>query len=149
MSITLREKSYHPAYANLNSARSRALIQEMTYILLIFCRGTFVRFVGIKIKRIFQGSVGLDFDMIFEPSANSTNITIVEKFTEANGMSQLHFVVLGKAAAVGNTPVILSTNATTPTTTSATVIPTAGKNNDFILALVNGLSGIYFPRLPR
>ena len=49
--------------------------------------------------------------MTFEPSGNSANITIVEKFTEANGTSQLQFVVLGKAGAVNITPVILSTSS--------------------------------------
>lgn len=129
VSITLLDKSYHDDYKDLNSPRSRGLIQEMTFIIVLFCRRTFPLFVGINIKQIFKGSVGLDFDMIFEPSANSTNSTIVEKFTEANGTKELQFVVLGKATAVDNTPVILSPNATAATTTAfAPDTPTTGKS---------------------
>lgn len=133
VSITMTQKIYHDDYKDLNSPRSRGLIQEVTVVIVLFCRRTFPRFVGIKIKRIFRGSVGLDFDMIFEPSANSTNSTIVEKFTEANGTKELQFVVLGKATAVDNTPVILSPNetgATTTTTAFAPDIPTSGKSDD-------------------
>lgn len=143
----MTQKIYHDDYKDLNSPRSRGLIQEVTVVIVLFCRRTFPRFVGIKIKRIFRGSVGLDFDMIFEPSANSTNSTIVEKFTEANGTKELQFVVLGKATAVDNTPVILSPNetgATTTTTAFAPDIPTSGKSDDWYVPIKFSLNASSF-----
>ena len=131
LTLTIRERRFDNSYNNLASPRSRALIIELRFILIPFCRRAFFGCVDIRINRFFEGSVGLDFDMIFESSTNTTNATIADKFIEANSTKELQFITLGKISAVENSSVILSTNATTTTTTTSTVVNvTPGKIND-------------------
>lgn len=112
--MTLREREYVPDYDNIESPRSRALIEEVDPILLDYSRKTFPGFKGNKYKRIFRGSVGLDFDMIFEPTANVTSTNVLQGFQEANGTEELNFLTLGKITAVDVTP---TTTPPTPTPT--------------------------------
>lgn len=112
--MTLREREYVPAYDNIESPRSRALIEEVDPILLNYGKKTFPGFKGNKYKRIFRGSVGLDFDMIFEPTANVTSTNILQGFQKANGTEELNFITLGKITAVDVTP---TTTPPTPTPT--------------------------------
>lgn len=112
--MTLREREYVPDYDNIESPRSRALIEEVDPILLDYSRKTFPGFKGNKYKRIFRGSVGLDFDMIFEPTANVTSTNVLQGFQKANGTEELNFLTLGKITAVDVTP---TTTPPTPTPT--------------------------------
>ena len=112
--MTLREREYVSNYDNIDSTRSRAFIEEVNPILLDYGKKTFPGFKGNKYKRIFQGSVGLDFDMIFEPTTNVTSTNILQEFQKANGTEELNFITLGKITVVDVTP---TTTPPTPTPT--------------------------------
>jgi len=122
VTVTITERTYDSAYDDINSPRSRALIVEITAILESFCRRTFRFFVAIRIIRFFRGSVGVDFDLVFEPTSNVTNNSIVEEFQTANGTEELEFLFLGKLSAREVVP-------TTPTVTTVTTLPTATESS--------------------
>ena len=119
VTVTIR-RTYDLAYDDINSQKSRALIVEITAIIVPFCRRKFRFFVAIRIIRFFPGSVGVDYDLVFEPTSNVTNNNIVEEFQTANGTKELEFLVLGKVSAREVVP-------TTPTVTTITTLPTGKK----------------------
>ena len=112
--MTLRDREYVSDYGNLESPRSRALIQDVDPTLVEYGKKTFPGFKGNKYNRIFEGSVGLDFDMIFEPTTNVTSTNILQGFQKANGTDELNFITLGKITAEDVTP---TTTPPTPTPT--------------------------------
>ena len=109
-----------PAYEDIGSPRSRALILELDAILVPFCRRRFRFFRRIRYKRFFFGSLGIDYDLEFDPSTNVTNTTVEDEFVNANTTSDLDFLQFGRITAVEAEPIIL------PTGTLAT--PSSGKS---------------------
>ena len=120
VTVTIRSRNYDPAYNDINSQKSRALIVQITDIIVPFCRSKFPFFVAIRIIRFFPGSVGVDYDLVFEPTSNVTNNSIVKEFQTANGTKELKFLVLGKVSAREVVP-------TTPAVTTVTILPTGKK----------------------
>ena len=121
MTVTIISRNYDPAYDDINSQKSLILIAEITAIIVPFCKRKFRFFVAIRIIRFFPGSVGVDYDLVFEPTSNVTNNSIVEEFQTANGTKELESLVLGKVSAREVVP-------TTPTVTTVTTLPTGKKN---------------------
>jgi len=112
VTVTIRDRTYDPAYDDINSPKSRALIVELTAIIGSFCRRTFRFFVTIRIIRFFPGSVGVDYDLVFQPTSTVTSNSIVEEFQKANATKELEFLVLGRLSArevVPTTPPTLPT----------------------------------------
>jgi len=117
VTVTITSRNYDPAYDDINSQKSRDLIVEITAFLELFCRIKFRFFFSIRIIGIFPGSVGVDYVLVFEPTSNVTNNSIVDEFQTANGTKELEFLVLGKVSAREVVP-------STPTVTTVTTLPT-------------------------
>ena len=125
MTVTITGRTYDLAYDDINSQKSRDLIAELTAIIVPFCTRTFRFFVTIRIIRFFPGSIGVDYDLVFEPTSNVTNNSILEEFQNANATKELEFLVLGRLSArevVPTTPPL--TTVTTPPVTTVTTLPT-------------------------
>ena len=101
MIITVRNRDFIEDYRNLQSPKTRALIQELTAELVRFFKELYGdSFEGIVIIRLFEGSVGVNFELSLKPSSNVTNTTVVEELQNANGTQALGFLQLGEISAV-------------------------------------------------
>ena len=99
--ITVRNRDFIEDYRNLQSPKTRALIQELTAELVRFFKELYGdSFEGIVIIRLFEGSVGVNFELSLKPSSNVTNTTVVEELQNANGTQALGFLQLGEISAV-------------------------------------------------
>ena len=101
MIITVRNRDFIEDYRNLQSPKTRALIQELTAELVRFFKGLYGdSFEGIVIISLFEGSVGVNFELSLEPSSNVANTTVVEELKRGNGTQALGFLELGEISAV-------------------------------------------------
>ena len=101
MIITVRNRDFIEDYRNLQSPTTRALIQELTGELVRFFKGLYGdSFEGIVIISLFEGSVGVNFELSLEPSSNVANTTVVEELKRGNGTQALGFLELGEISAV-------------------------------------------------
>ena len=101
MIITVRNRDFIEDYRNLQSPKTRALIQELTEELVRFFKGLYGdSFEGIVIISLFEGSVGVNFELSLEPSSNVANTTVVEELKRGNGTQALGFLELGEISAV-------------------------------------------------
>ena len=133
MKITVRNRDFIEDYRNLQSPTTRALIEELTVELVRFFKGLHGdSFEGIEIISLFEGSVGVNFELSLKPSSNVTNTTVVEQLKRSNGTQALGFLELGEISAVEQIP--------EPTTqTTVMTLPTAsgmclvtGRNRFFL-----------------
>ena len=116
VSATITNIVFIDVYNDLKTPQSQILIIRLRSILIPYCRARFFRFVDITIVRLFRGSLGVDFNMVFRPSTNVTNTTVVQEFLKDNATDQLQFLRLGKISAAEATPTTLPTSiSTTPT----------------------------------
>ena len=115
--VTLAKRTFVDEYNDINSPSSRALIVELTVIFVPYFKRTFPLFVRIIFIRFFPGSVGVEFDMLLEPTSNTTNRTIVQELQNANRSAELQFETLGKITAREVLPDIGTTPSATPTPT--------------------------------
>ena len=105
MIITVRNREFIDHYRNLQSPKTRALIQELTAELVRFFKGLYGdSFEGIVIISLFEGSVGVNFELSLEPSSNVANTTVVEELKRGNGTQALGFLELGEISAVEQIP---------------------------------------------
>ena len=101
MIITVRNRRFIPDYRNLQAPKTRVLIVELTEELVRFFKEKFGdSFEGIIIIGLFEGSVGVNFELSLKPSSNVTNTTVVEELQNANGTQALGFLELGEISAV-------------------------------------------------
>ena len=101
MIITVRNREFIDNYKNLQSPKTRVLIQELTAGLVRFFKGIFGdSFEGIVIISLFEGSVGVNFELSLKPSSNVTNTTVIEELKNGNGTQALGFLELGEISAV-------------------------------------------------
>ena len=99
--ITVRNRDFIEDYRNLQSPKTRALIQELTAELVRFFKGLYGdSFEGIVIISLFEGSVGVNFELSLEPSSNVANTIVVEELKRGNGTQALGFLELGEISAV-------------------------------------------------
>ena len=105
MIMTVRNRDFIEDYRNLQSPKTRALIQELTAELVRFFKGLYGdSFEGIVIISLFEGSVGVNFELSLEPSSNVANTTVVEELKRGNGTQALGFLELGEISAVEQIP---------------------------------------------
>ena len=103
--MTVRNRDFIEDYRNLQSPKTRALIQELTAELVRFFKGLYGdSFEGIVIISLFEGSVGVNFELSLEPSSNVANTTVVEELKRGNGTQALGFLELGEISAVEQIP---------------------------------------------
>ena len=101
MIITVRNRDFIEDYRNLQSPKTRALIQELTAELVRFFKRLYGdSFEGIVIISLFEGSVGVNFELSLKPSSNVTNTTVVEELKRGNETQALGFLELGEISAV-------------------------------------------------
>ena len=101
MIITVRNREFIDDYGDLQAPKTRVLIVELTAELVRFFKGIFGdSFEGIIIISLFEGSVGVNFELSLKPSSNVTNTTVVEELQNANGTQALGFLELGEISAV-------------------------------------------------
>ena len=101
MIITVRNRDFIEDYRNLQSPKTRALIQYLTAKLVRFFKEIFGdSFEGIIIIGFFEGSVGVNFELSLKPSSNVTNTTVVEELKRGNGTEALGLLELGEISAV-------------------------------------------------
>ena len=99
--ITVRNREFIDDYRDLQAPKTRVLIVELTAELVRFFKRIFGdSFEGIIIIGLFEGSVGVNFELSLKPSSNVTNNTVVEKLKEGNGTQSLGFLELGEISAV-------------------------------------------------
>ena len=101
MIITVRNREFIDDYRDLQAPKTRVLIVELTAELVRFFKGIFGdSFEGIIIISLFEGSVGVNFELSLKPSSNVTNTTVVEQLKRINGTQALGFLELGEISAV-------------------------------------------------
>ena len=124
MIITVRNKDFIEDYGNLQLPTTRALIQELTGKLVRFFKGQYGdSFEGIEIISLFEGSVGVNFELSLKPSSNVTNTTVVEELQNANGTQALGFLELGEISAVEQIqPTTQMTVMTSPATSGICLV---------------------------
>ena len=124
MIITVRNRKFIDDYRNLQSPKTRALIQELTAELVRFFKGLYGdSFEGIVIISLFEGSVGVNFELSLEPSSNVTNTSVVEELKKGNGTQALGFLELGEISAVEQIhPTTQMTVMTSPATSGICLV---------------------------
>ena len=124
MIITVRNREFIDDYRNLQSPKTRALIQELTAELVRFFKGLYGdSFEGIGITSLFEGSVGVNFELSLEPSSNVANTTVVEELKRGNGTQALGFLELGEISAVEQIqPTTQMTVMTSPATSGICLV---------------------------
>ena len=101
MIMTVRNRDFIEDYKNLQSPTTTALIQELTGELVRFFKGIYVdSFEGIVIISLFEGSVGVNFELSLKPSSNVTNTAVVEELKRGNGTQALGSLELGEISAI-------------------------------------------------
>ena len=131
--ITVRNREFIEDYRNLQLPTTRALIQELTGKLAGFFKGRYGdSFEGIEIISLFEGSVGVNFELSLKPSSNVTNTTVVEELKRGNGTQALGFLELGEISAVEQIP-----EPTTQTTVIISPTPSG-------MCLVTGRNRFFF-----
>ena len=99
------DKEFNPSYSEISSPESRALISELTRIFVPFLKKRFDKFLEVSYKRFFRGSIGMDFDILFQPTSNVSNVSIVEAFEEGNSTKELaSLTIIGDIAITEQLP---------------------------------------------
>ena len=88
------DQAYDEEYNDINSPRSRALITVLDSKLKVFLKKEFPDLIDIIYKRFFEGSVGVDYELLFPTTSNVTDSNIVQALKEGNGSSDLGFLRL-------------------------------------------------------
>ena len=124
MIITVRNRDFIEDYRNFQSPKTRALIQELTAELVRFFKGLYGdSFEGIVIISLFEGSVGVNFELSLEPSSNVTNTNVVEELKRVNGTQALGLLELGEVSAVEQIqPTTQMTVMTSPATSGICLV---------------------------
>ena len=132
MKITVRNRDFIEDYRNLQSPTTRALIEELTVELVRFFKGLHGdSFEGIEIISLFEGSVGVNFELSLKPSSNVTNTTVVEQLKRSNGTQALGFLELGEISAVEQIqPTTQGTVMMSPTPSGMCLV--TGRNRFFL-----------------
>ena len=132
MIITVRNREFIDDYRDLQAPKTRVLIVELTAELVRFFKGIFGdSFEGIIIISLFEGSVGVNFELSLKPSSNVTNTTVVEELQNANGTQALGFLELGEISAVEQIqPTTQGTVIISPTPSGMCLV--TGRNRFFL-----------------
>ena len=124
MKITVRNRDFIEDYRNLQSPTTRALIEELTVELVRFFKGLpGDSFEGIEIISLFEGSVGVNFELSLKPSSNVTNTNVVEELKRGNETQALGLLELGEISAVEQIqPTTQMTVMTSPATSGICLV---------------------------
>ena len=116
-------KTFVSEYNDIFSPKSRALIFELIKVLEPFFQNKLDGFVEMIIKRLFKGSIGVEFDIVFKPASNVSNTSIVQAFVEGNDTGELAPLnITGGITVTEQVPVTDITTQSPP----ATTVPSTG-----------------------
>ena len=123
VTITVRNREFRNEYRDLQNPVTKNLTAQITEELGRFFEGIFGdSFEGIIIIGFFEGSVGVNFELLFTPSSNVTNATVVDELQEANGTQALGFLELGEISAIEQIQPTTQTTVMTSPITQTTVM---------------------------
>ena len=115
------DQGYKEEYDDINSNESLTFIADLDSKLQPFFKKKFPDLIKIIYKRFFQGSVGVDYELLFPTTSNVTDGNIVQALREGNGTNDLGLTLTGDITV---TKQVVQTTAA-PTTAA----PTATKGN--------------------
>ena len=113
------DQRYNWDYNDINSPTSRAFITVLDSKLKPFFKEKFPDLKDIIYKRLFNGSVGVDYELLFPTTSNVTDVKIVQALKEGNGSSALGFLRLTGDITIKK-QVVQTTEAPTTAATTAT-----------------------------
>ena len=115
------DQGYKEEYDDINSNESLTFIADLDSKLQPFFKNKFPDLIKIIYKRFFEGSVGVDYELLFPTTSNVTDGNIVQALREGNGTNDLGLTLTGDITV---TKQVVQTTAA-PTTAA----PTATKGN--------------------
>ena len=119
--MTVNE-TYKPGYSNSDSTEFKTFAKNFNQTVGKFLRSKLSGFERVEVKRLANGSVVVDFDIVVQKSSNATVNVIVQALNDGNGGGGLGYTFLGN----------VSVNATDQPSTSSSPSPTTtvtGINN--------------------
>ena len=90
------DEIYTSAYGDLNSEESRAFIQNFKTNVEPIFRVRLSNFERVDLKRLSNGSVVVDFDIVVKESSNATEGNVVDVLREANSTGSLGYRLTGE-----------------------------------------------------
>jgi len=111
--MTVKE-TYEAGYSNTSSSDFKTFAENFTQRVGDFLDKKLFRFQLVEVKKLANGSVVVDFDIVVQKSSNATVDIIVKALNEGNGAG-LGYTFLGN----------VTVNATDQPSTSSTPSPTA------------------------
>ena len=115
------DQDYKEEYDDINSNESLTFIADLDSKLKPFFKKKFPDLIKIIYKRFFNGSVGVDYELLFPTTSTVTDGNIVQALREGNGTNDLGLTLTGDITV---TKQVVQTTAA-PTTAA----PTATKGN--------------------
>ena len=125
------DQGYKEEYDDINSNESRAFIEDLDSKLKPFFKKKFPDLIKIIYKRFFNGSVGVDYELLFPTTSNVTDGNIVQALREGNGTNDLRFLRL-----TGDITVTKQVVQTTAVPTTAAPAATKGNLQRLIIFYV-------------
>ena len=115
------DKQFVLDFNDITSPLAVAFISVVKSSLENYCTIKFGNdFLEIIITRLFQGSVGIDFDMVFQPTSNVSNSSIVQVLKAGNGSKELEYLsIVGDISVTEKLPVTAQTTSPSPSSTAA------------------------------
>ena len=89
------DQDYKEDYGDINSQESRAFIKDLDSKLKPFFKKKFPDLIKIIYKRFFNGSVGVDYELLFPTTSTVTDGNIVQALREGNGTNDLNLTLTG------------------------------------------------------
>jgi len=127
--MTVNE-TYEPCYSDSSSAEFQRFATNFSQTVGEFLSKKLFGFERVEVKKLANGSVVVDFDIVVQESSNATVDDIVQALEAGNG-SELGYTILGN----------VSINATDQQSTSSTPSPTATVTG--INSVQGGLTAIF------
>ena len=120
------DQDYKEEYDDINSNESLTFIADLDSKLQPFFKNKFPDLIKIIYKRFFEGSVGVDYELLFPTTSNVTDGNIVQALREGNGTNDLGLTLTGDITV---TKQVVQTTAAPTTAAPTTAAPTATKGN--------------------
>ncbi|KAJ7351757.1 hypothetical protein OS493_035699 [Desmophyllum pertusum] len=129
------DKQFHPDFNDITSPFAVAFSSGVKRILRKYLVKVLWWFIKIIITRLFNGSVGIDFDMVFQPTSNVSNSSIVQVLKAGNGSKELEYLsIVGDISVTEQLPVTAQTTSPSPSSTAAP--EESGKLETWVMVLI-------------
>ena len=115
------DQDYKEEYDDINSNESLTFIADLDSKLKPFFKKKFPDLIKIIYKRFFNGSVGVDYELLFPTTSTVTDGNIVQALREGNGTNDLGLTLTGDITV---TKQVVQTTAAPTTAAPTTAAPT-------------------------